>query len=160
MKSLQNLQQVWLSNNLDLQYICKCLFVLGLNVSVTLFQSYWDGIHIGQVIELPHWSAPLTGTWQEHPSESHYKLTLGRSAMFPSNHLLMHAKHKQGSYWYHLFTTFGMWLLERSNPYPSVPQADALPLNHQGGYNYMYSQTYPKQLHNRSQIPNKCICKF
>jgi len=71
------------------QPVDYCLFVLGFNVSLTLFQSNFDGTPMRQVIVLPHWSAPVAGTWQVHPTQAHYKLTLGRPAMFPSTRLFM-----------------------------------------------------------------------
>ena len=38
------------------------LFVLGFNVSLTLFQSNCDGTCMSQVSVLPHWNAPVIGT--------------------------------------------------------------------------------------------------
>ena len=38
------------------------LFVLGFNVSLTLFESYCDGTCMRQVKVLPHWNAPVAGT--------------------------------------------------------------------------------------------------
>ena len=66
-----------------------CLFVLGFNVSLTLSHSYCDGTCMRQVRVLPHWNAPVAGTWQENSTQSHYKLTPGQPAIFPSTHLLM-----------------------------------------------------------------------
>ena len=74
-----------------------CLFVLGSNVSLTLFQSYCDGASMIQVIVLPHLSAPVAGTGQEHPTQSHYKLPTGRPTMFPSTHILMSSVSKWAS---------------------------------------------------------------
>ena len=97
------------------------------NVSLTLFQSYCDGTCMRQVIVLQLWNAPVAGTWQEHPIQSLYKLTPGRPAIFLSTHLYLNAEHKQGSNWYHLFSTFGMlWL--GIKPKPSLPQGNALPM--------------------------------
>ena len=107
-----------------------CLFVLGFNVSLTLFQSYCDGTCIRQVIVLPHWNAPVAGTWQEHPTQSHYKLTPGRPAIFPSTHLSMPSVSKGAT-----CTIFLRLLVCRgwgSNQQPSEPQANALPLHHPG----------------------------
>ena len=75
--------------NLMNKHYLFCLFVLGFNVSLALFQSYCDGTCMRQVRVQPHWNAPVAGTWQEHPTESHYKLTPGRPAIFPSTHLSM-----------------------------------------------------------------------
>ena len=83
-----------------------CLFVLGFNVSLTCFQSYCDGTCMRQVIVLPHWNAPVAGTWQEHPTQSHYKLTPGRPAIFPSAHLSMPTVSKGAPCT--ILTTFGM----------------------------------------------------
>ena len=40
----------------------NCLFVLGLNVSLTVFQLYRHGTHMRQVMVQPHWSAPAACT--------------------------------------------------------------------------------------------------
>ena len=61
-----------------------CLFNSGFTSLSTVFQSYHDGTCMRQVIVLPHWNAPAAGTWQEHPTQSHYQLTPGRPAIFPS----------------------------------------------------------------------------
>ena len=83
---------------LDNLFVCfVCLFVLGFNVSLTLFQSYCDDTCMRQVRVLPHWNAPVAGTWQEHPTQSHYKLTPGRPAIFPSTHLSMPSVSKEDS---------------------------------------------------------------
>ena len=37
-----------------------------------------------QIKVLPHENASVACTWQEHPIPSHYQLTLGRPATFPS----------------------------------------------------------------------------
>jgi len=46
------------------------------------------GTRMWQVIDivLSHWSAPVVGTWQEHPS-SHCQLTPDWPAIFPRTHL-------------------------------------------------------------------------
>ena len=49
-----------LVRNLALPFVC--LFVLGFNVSLTLFQSYCDGTCIRQVRMLQHWNAHVAGT--------------------------------------------------------------------------------------------------
>ena len=118
-------------------------FVLGFNVSLTLFQSCCDGTCMRQVIMLPHWNAPVADNflvetvyqmccvfcfwvkrlfniisvilrWYLHetsysaailerscrrqltgaPTQSHYKLTPDRPAIFPSTHLLMPSVNK------------------------------------------------------------------
>ena len=107
-----------------------CLSVLGFNVSLTLFQSYCDVTCMRQVIVLPHWNAPVAGTWQEHPTQTHYNLTPGRPAILPSTHISMPSVSKGAA-----CTIFKRLLVCRgwgSNPQPSVPQANALPLNHLG----------------------------
>ena len=80
--------------------------MLGFNVFLTLFQSYCDGTCMRQVIVLPHWNAPVAGTWQEHPTQSHIRWHQADQPYFQA--LTFQAKRKQGSYLYHLFTTFGM----------------------------------------------------
>ena len=114
-----------------------CLFVLGFNVSLTLFQSYCTCMR--QVIVLPHWNAPVAGTGQEHPTQSHYKMTPGRPAIFPSTHLSMPSVSKGAS-----CTIFLRLLICRrwgSIPQPFVPQANALPLNHLGLFLCIYFYT-------------------
>ena len=44
---------------------------------------------------LPHWNTPVAGTWQEHPNQSHYKLTPDRPAIFPSTYLSMRSASKE-----------------------------------------------------------------
>ena len=63
--------------------------VMGFNVRPTVFQLFADGAYMRQVIVLPHWNVPAVGTWQEHPTQSHYKLTPGRPAIVRSTHLSM-----------------------------------------------------------------------
>jgi len=107
-----------------------CLFVLGFNVSLTLFHSYCDGTCMRQVRVLPHWKAPVAGTWQDHPIQSHYKLTPGRPAIFPSSHLSMPSVRKEAA-----CTIFLRRLVCRGwglKPQPSVPLANALQLHHLG----------------------------
>ena len=50
------------------------LFVLGFNVSVTLFQTYCDGTCMRQVRVLPHWNVPVAGTWQEYCAFCQYSI--------------------------------------------------------------------------------------
>ena len=72
--------------------------------------------------------ATLLGTWQERTSQSHYKLTPGRPAMFPSTHPLLQSVSKGaiGTIFLRLLVCHG----RGSNPQPSVPQTDTLPLRH------------------------------
>ena len=117
-------------------YIFVWLFVLGFNVSLTLFQSYCDGTCIRQVRVLPHWNAPVAGTWLEHPTQSHYKLTPGRPAIFPSTHLSLPSVSKGAT-----GTIFLRILVCRrwgSNTQPSVPQANAVPLKPPGSVSCIF----------------------
>ena len=75
---------------------------------------------------LPYLNAPVAGTWQEHPCQSHYKPTPGRPAIFPSNHLSMPSVSKGSTLRRSVCRSLG------SNPQPS--QANALLLNHLGRY--------------------------
>ena len=77
-----------MQTRMNISALFVCLFVLGFNVSLILFQSHCDGTCMTQRV-LPRWNAPVAGTWQEHPTQSHYKLTPGRQAIFPSIHILM-----------------------------------------------------------------------
>ena len=92
-----------------------------------------------QVIVLPHWNDPVAGIWQDHPTQSHYQLTPGRPAIFPSTHLSMPSVSKGAT-----CTIFLRLLVCRgwgSNPQPSVPQANALPLHHLGRLTKIVWQT-------------------
>jgi len=107
-----------------------CLFVLGFNVSLSLFQSYCDGTCMRQVRVLHNWNTPVAGTWQEHPNQSHYKLIPGRLVIFRNTHLSMPSVSKTAS-----CTIILQLLVCRglgSNPQPSVPHANNLSLNHMG----------------------------
>ena len=61
-----------------------CLLNSGFTLLSTVLQSYHDSTCMRQVIVLPHCNPPAAGTWQEHPTQSHYQLTPGRPAIFPS----------------------------------------------------------------------------
>ena len=80
-------------------FVClfDCLCVLQFNVSSTLFQLYCDGTHMTLLSQALDRSTPRRHITNWHRDDH----------TFPSTHLLMR-KRKQGSYWYHLFTTFGM----------------------------------------------------
>ena len=76
----------------------RLLFVLGFNISLTLFQSYCDCTCMRQVIVLPHWNALVEDTWQEHSTKSHYKLTPSRPAIFPSTRLSIPSVNKAATH--------------------------------------------------------------
>jgi len=42
-----------------------------------------------QFLVMPHWNAPVAGTWQGRPTKSQYELKTGRPTMFPNTYLLM-----------------------------------------------------------------------
>ena len=92
-----------------------------------------------QVKVLPHWNDSVAGIWQDHPTQSHYKLTPGRPAIFPSTYLSMPSVSKGVT-----CTIFLRLLVCRgwgSNPQPSEPQANALPLHPPGRFmEYSVSQ--------------------
>ena len=82
--------------------------MLGFNVSLTLFQPYCDGTCMRQVIES---AATLEHSCCRHLTGAPQPVTLSADtglASYVPQHSPFNAKCKQGNYWYHLFTTFGM----------------------------------------------------
>jgi len=84
--------------------------------------------------EVSYSAAILELSYDRHltraPTKLHYKLALGRLAMFPSPHILMSNLSKGATST--IFLRILVCHSQGSNPQPSIPQADALPLNHRG----------------------------
>ena len=103
----------------DIELLCL-LFEFGFNVSLTLVQSYRDGIRMIQVTVVPHWSVPVTYTCHQHPIQSHNQLTPGPLAIFNAK------RNKKYTLRLLICRSRG------SNQYTSVQQIDALPLREKG----------------------------
>ena len=107
----------WISGRCSL-FVCARVIRL-FNIISVILRRYTC---MRQVIVLPHWNDPVAGIWQDHPTQSHYKLTPGRPAIYPSTHLSMPSVSKGAS-----CTIFLRLLVCRgwgSNPQPFEPQAN------------------------------------
>jgi len=62
LSTILSTRQTPLSADSTTLFCFDCLFVLGFNVFLTLFQSYCEGTCMRQVRWLIHWNAPIAGT--------------------------------------------------------------------------------------------------
>ena len=109
-----------------------CLFVLGFNVSLTLFQTYCDGIPACDNLQCCHTGTILSQVFDRIIPPSHIISWHQADQPYFQALTFQCRAFKQGSYLYHLFTTFYMSRLVIEPATFRKPQTNALPLHHLG----------------------------